>query len=100
MEKVGLFVRLHAKPGKEAEVEKLLASGLSLVEQERGTRTWFALRFDKENFGIFDSFADEPARQAHLSGRLASTLMAKAGDLLAEPPVIERTDVVAAKLPS
>jgi quinol monooxygenase YgiN len=99
MEK-GLLVRLHAKPGKEAEVEQLLQSGLPLVEAEQGTRTWFALRFDTDEFAIFDSFADDPARQAHLAGRLASALMAKAKDLLSEPPSIERADVMAAKLPS
>jgi quinol monooxygenase YgiN len=99
MEK-GLFVRLHAKAGKEAEVEQLLQSGLPLVQQEAGTRTWFALRFGKDQFGIFDSFADDPARQAHLTGRLASALMDKAGELLAEAPSIERADVMATKLPS
>lgn len=100
MGKPGLFVRLHAKPGREADVEALLASGLSMVQGEQGTTTWFALRFDSDHFAIFDSFTDDPARQAHLAGRLASTLMAKAKDLLAEPPVIEKTEVVAAKLPS
>jgi quinol monooxygenase YgiN len=35
--KVGLLVRIEAKPGREAEVEDLLHQGLSLVEQEPGT---------------------------------------------------------------
>ncbi|HEY3580097.1 MAG TPA: antibiotic biosynthesis monooxygenase, partial [Pyrinomonadaceae bacterium] len=49
-------------------------------------------------FGIFDAFPDEEGRQAHLTGRVAAALMAKAGELLAEPPSIEKVDVLAAKL--
>jgi quinol monooxygenase YgiN len=97
MVKVGLFVRLRAKAGRETEVEKLLKSGLAIVQEEAGTPLWFALRFDGSTFGIFDAFADDSARQAHLAGRLAAALMAKAGELLAEPPKIERVDVLASK---
>ena len=97
MVKVGLFVRLRAKAGKEAEVEELLRSGLAIVQQETGTSFWFALRFDASTFGIFDAFPDDGARQAHLAGRLAAALMAKAGALLAVAPSIEQVDVLAAK---
>jgi quinol monooxygenase YgiN len=97
MVKVGLFVRLNAKKGKEAEVEQLLNSGLSIVQEEARTIHWFALRFDPSTFGIFDAFGDDEARRAHLAGRLAAALMAKAGDLLAQPPSIERVDVLATK---
>ena len=41
----------------------------------------------------------EGRQQAHLSGRVAAALMAKAADLLAKPPAIEKVDVLAAKLP-
>jgi quinol monooxygenase YgiN len=97
MVKVGLFVRLRAKTGKESEVDQLLKSGLAIVQEEARTPLWFALRFDATTFGIFDAFADDGARQAHLAGRLATALMAKAGDLLAEPPTIEKVDVLASK---
>jgi quinol monooxygenase YgiN len=50
-------------------------------------------------FGIFGAFPDEAGRQAHLTGRVAAALMAKAGELLATPPSIEKVDVLAAKLP-
>lgn len=99
MVKLALFVRLEAKPGKEAEVESFLKSGLSLVEAEPETTTWYALRFGPSTFGIFDSFADDSGRQAHLLGKVAEALMAKAGELLASPPVIEKVDLLAAKLP-
>lgn len=99
MVKVGLFVRLHAKAGKEAEVEQLLNAGRALVLEEPGTPLWFAIKFDASTFGIFDAFPDDGARQAHLAGRLAAALMAKAGELLAQPPSIERLDVIASKTP-
>lgn len=47
---------------------------------------------------IFDAFPDDRGRQAHLSGQVAAALMAKAGELLAKPPSIEKIDLIAAKL--
>lgn len=99
MVKVALFVRLEAKPGKEKEVESFLLSGLPIVQAEPATTAWFGLRLGPSTFGIFDAFPDEAGRQAHLSGRVAAALMAKAGELLAQPPSIEKVDVLAAKLP-
>jgi quinol monooxygenase YgiN len=100
MVKVALFVRLEAKPGKEKEVENFLLSGLPVVQAEPSTTVWFGLRLGPSTFGIFDAFPDEAGRQAHLSGQVAAALMAKAGELLARPPSIEKVDVLAAKLPS
>ena len=99
MVNVALYVRLEAKPGKEAEVESFLKSGLPIVQAEPATTAWFALRLGPSTFGIFDAFPDEQGRQAHLSGKVAAALMAKAPELLAKPPVIEKVDVLAAKLP-
>ena len=99
MVKVGLFVRLKAKPGKEAQVESFLRSGLPLAEAEPATTAWFAIKMGPSMFGIFDVFPDDAGRQAHLTGPIAAALMAQAADLLAEAPAIEKIDVVAAKLP-
>lgn len=98
MVRVGLLVRLQAKPGKEAEVASFLESGLALANQEAATLVWFALRLSSDTFGIFDAFADETGRKAHLGGQIAAALMAKASELLAEPPKIEQVDVLAAKI--
>ena len=100
MVKVALLVRLKAKPGKEQDVASFLESGLSMFEGEPATIAWFAIRLGASTFGIFDAFPDESGRQAHLSGRVAAALMAKASELLAEPPQIEKVDVIAAKLPA
>ena len=100
MVRVALFVRLEAKPGKEADVERFLNSGLALVNEEPDTVAWFAIRMGQSTFGIFDAFPDESGRQAHLTGKVAAALMANASELLAQPPKIEKIDVLAAKLPS
>jgi quinol monooxygenase YgiN len=99
MVSTALYVRLDAKPGKEKDVEAFLKGGLAVVQAEPATTAWFALRLGPSTFGIFDAFPDEAGRQAHLSGRVAAALMAKAADLLAKPPAIEKVDVLAAKLP-
>jgi quinol monooxygenase YgiN len=93
-----LFVRLEAKPGKEAEVESFLRGGLAIVEGEPQTITWYALKIGPSTFGIFDTFPDDAGRQAHLQGKVAAALMAKAPELLAKAPVIEKISVLAAKL--
>ncbi len=97
---LGLYVHLEAKPGREKEVEEFLRQGETLVMQEPQTVAWFALRLGPTTFGIFDAFADDAGRQAHLSGKVAEVLMAKAPELLAQPPTIEKIDVLGAKLPS
>ena len=96
---VALWVRLDAKPGKEGEVESFLRGGLPIVEAEPATTAWFAIRLSSSTFAIFDAFPNEAGRQAHLSGKVAAALMAKAPDLLSKPPSIEKVDVLAAKLP-
>ena len=99
MVKVALFVRLDAKAGKENEVEQFLLSGLPLVQEEPATTAWFGIRLGPSTFGIFDAFPNEAGREAHLAGKVAAALMAKAGDLFSTAPSIERVDVLAAKLP-
>ena len=95
---VGLLVRLEAKAGKESEVASFLKGALPLAEAEPATATWFAIRLGPSTFGIFDAFPDDAGRKAHLAGRIAAALMARASELLAKSPVIEPVDVLAAKL--
>ena len=99
MVKFALLVRLEAKPGKEADVASFLEGALTLANQETTTPVWFALRLGPSTFGIFDAFADEAGRSAHLAGPIAAALMANAAELLSQPPQIEQVEVLAAKLP-
>ena len=98
-EAVALFVRMAAKPGREADVEDLLRSGLLLVEEEPNTTSWFGMRLPDGTFAIFDTFPDDSGRQEHLAGRVAQALRDQGDDLFVSPPVIERIDVFACKLP-
>jgi len=94
-----LLVRLEAKPGKENDVAAFLSQGLELANQERTTPVWFALRLGPTTFAIFDAFENEAGRHTHLAGPIAKALMENAPTLLSTPPVIERADVLGAKLP-
>jgi len=101
MIKNALFVRLEAKPGKEREITQFLrAAGVGMAEQEPATLAWFALQLGPSTFGVFDAFADEAGRQAHLDGAIAQALGANASELLSQPPSIDRIDVLGAKLAS
>ena len=99
MTTLALYVRLEAKPGKEQDVETLLKDVRSFVMAEPDTTAWFALRLGPSTFAIFDAFADERGRDAHLSGKLAAALTARAPELFANPLEIIRVDVVADNLP-
>ncbi len=95
MSKVALYVPLEAKPGKEKELADFLKSAVPLVNAEPGTVSWFAIQNGPSSFAIFDTFDDENGRNAHLGGAVAAALMAKAGELLAKPPTINKIDVLA-----
>jgi quinol monooxygenase YgiN len=96
---LGLLVKMEAKPGKDSEVEEFLLSALSMVRQEASTTAWFAIRFGRSEYGIFDVFPDEAAREAHLAGPVAKALLGQADALFTEPPSIQKVDVLADKLP-
>jgi len=97
MEKFALLATVQAKPGKEQVVEDFLKSALPLAVAEPGTIRWYAFKISADTFGIFDTFADEAARDAHLSGEIAKALMANADALLAVPPDIKKIDILATK---
>jgi quinol monooxygenase YgiN len=99
MVSLSVFVHMKAKPGKEKEVEEFLKGGLAIVEQEPGTIAWFAIRTAPGIYGIFDVFENEAGREAHLTGRVAAALFAKAPELFSEAPTVGKPDVFAAKLP-
>jgi quinol monooxygenase YgiN len=99
MPKVALYVPLEAKPGKEKDVADFLKSALPLVDAERATVTWFAIQEGPSSFAIFDTFNEEAGREAHLNGKVAAALMARADELLAKPPKIFKIDILAQKLP-
>jgi quinol monooxygenase YgiN len=99
MPKLAIWVEVEAKAGKEQEVAEFLKSAKALAEQEQGTVTWYAVKMGGPKFGIFDTFADESGREAHLNGEIAKALFAKAPELLAKEPQVHKLDLLAAKVP-
>jgi len=99
MDRLALFAMLQARPGKEAAVEEFLKSAQPLAAQESGTTSWYAIKLGPAKFGIFDTFRDEEGRNAHLTGPIAKALFARAEELFATPPQVEKLDILAAKTP-
>jgi quinol monooxygenase YgiN len=99
MDKLAIWAMLEAKPGKEKEVEAFLKSALPLAERETGTTSWYALKIAPSKFGIFDTFADEAGRNAHLNGEIAKALFAKAAELFSKEPEIHKPEILASKAP-
>ena len=93
----GLLVILEAQRGKEDELAAFLTQAQPLAAAEPGTVTWYAFRLGETTYGIFDTFADENGRQAHLNGPIATALGQAGPGLLAKEPEIQRTDILAAK---
>ncbi len=97
VEKVAILVQVEAKPGKAQAVEDFLKAALPLAQAEAGTIRWYALKMGPATFGIFDTFAGEEGRQAHIAGEIAKALFAHADDLLVRAPDVQLPEVLAVK---
>jgi len=97
MENKAFWVMLKAKVGQEAAVEAFLKQGSELAKDEKGTVKWYGVKIAPGMYGVFDTFADEAGRDAHLSGEIAKALMANAPDLFSNEIKIERLDILASK---
>jgi quinol monooxygenase YgiN len=95
---VGLLIRVETKPDKVGELEALLIENLKKVEKEEATTVCLAMRLGPTSFGVVTGFPDDAGRQAHLAAN--ADVLAQAGELLTQPPSIERLEVIAAKLPN
>ena len=94
MEAIGLLVTLEARSGKEADAEAFLKSAQPLAVNEKGTLKWYAFKVGPGKFGIFDTFANEAGRNAHLTGDIAKALGEKANELFAVAPKVEKVEVL------
>ncbi|KAI0631760.1 hypothetical protein C8Q77DRAFT_1128671 [Trametes polyzona] len=101
--KIGLLVPLHAKPDQVAAVADFLNVGYSLMtgNQEPETLQWFAVKYeDQPVYAIFDTFAAESGRKAHVDGKVADALRANHATLLSQGPDIAggHIDILASKV--
>jgi quinol monooxygenase YgiN len=99
MSKLAIWVQVEAKPGKEQAVRELLKSAQALAGREQGTLAWYAVHLGGATFGIFDTFADEKGREAHLTGEIAKALFGKAQELFVHEPEVHKLEILAAKEP-
>jgi hypothetical protein len=96
----GLLVRLEAKPGREADLEASLTSGLAAILEEPDTTAWLAIRLGPTGFAVVDAFPDDAGRQFHLDADKIRVTNTAYMNMHAEPPSFTQTDIVASKLPS
>lgn len=94
---LGILAMLEAKPGKGGELEAFLRAGRELAIAEEGTVTWYAFKISDTSYGIFDTFATDDARTAHINGQIPAALADVSADLLASDPDIRPVDVVTVK---
>ena len=95
MEAIGLLVTLEARSGKEADAEAFLKAAQPLALNENATLKWYAIKIGPGTFGIFDTFANEAGRNAHLTGEIAKALGARANELFATPPQVAKVEILA-----
>ena len=93
------FIHLEARPGKEDLLQHFLQDINNGVNQEPLTGPWFALRYSKTTFCIFEAFPDAHARHTHDNGPggrnfLRSELLK---EVLAIPAQLYRLDVLHGK---
>lgn len=93
----GILALLEAKPGQGDALGAFLTKGRELAAAEEGTVTWYAFKLTETTYGIFDTFAGEEGRQAHLTGAIPAALGEVAADLLAKAPDIRMAEVIAVK---
>jgi hypothetical protein len=96
----GLLVRLEVQAGNDVMAEDILRLALLSVQAEAETTAWFAIRFGRSAYGIFDVFPDDAGREAHLTGAIAHALRDAGDTVFPDAPLIQKLDVLADKLPA
>ena len=94
---LGILATLEARPGKGSELGTFLRAARDLAVAEEGTVTWYAFKISDTSYGIFDTFATDDARTAHINGQIPAALAEVAADLLAREPEIRPVNVLAVK---
>lgn len=95
---LAILALIEAKPEKVTQVSELLTGAIALANEEEQTLSWYAIQISDTRFAIFDTFAQEEGRQAHLNGKIAAALLSQADELLAQAPDIMTANILAAKV--
>ncbi len=99
MDEFAVWSTLQARPGKEREAEEFLHRAKALIDKERGTTTFFAMKIGPGRYATFDTMVDGAALDAHVHGAAAALVAAEADALFVRPPEIIQTTILTAKVP-
>ena len=99
------YIEITAAEEQTTNLATFLTNAAPLVKQtEPGTLLWFALQAD-DTLAIFDIFANEDARNAHFSGKVANALKEHSAQLVKHGwekgviPNINNATVLSSKAP-
>jgi quinol monooxygenase YgiN len=90
-EMLTVVARLKAKPGREEEVKRTLLANVALTRAERGCIDYdlHQSHEDASLFLFYENWESQEDLDAHSRSAHIQALRARAGELLAEPAVIE-----------
>jgi len=97
MDQFAVWATMEARAGKEEEARAFLVEAARRLESEPGTTSFRAMQIGEREFAIFNSFVDEAALQAHVTGPTAAWVQAQNPDLFTAPYAITRCQIFAAK---
>lgn len=97
MDRYAVWATMEAREGREADARQFLEEAARRLEQEPGTTSFRAMAIGPRTFAIFNSFADEAALQAHVTGEVAAWVQSRNAELFTAPYAITRCEVFAAK---
>lgn len=98
MSDIALWGTFEALPGKEQEAENFLAE---TVGAETGTTGFYAVKIGPGEYGMFQTYADEAALQAHQAGAVGrDAVVGAVGEIFAAPPRMTRSAVFHTKFPN
>ena len=96
-DRFAVWATMEAREGKEQEAREFLVEAARRLEAEPGTTSFRAMEIGPRQFAIFNSFVDETALQAHVTGEVAAWVQAQNPALFTAPYAITRCAVFAAK---
>jgi len=96
-DKFAIWATMEAREGKEQEAQDFLVEAALRLEAEPGTTSFRAMRIGPKEFAIFNTFADEAALQAHVTGEVAAWVQACNPELFTAPYAITRCETFGAK---
>jgi quinol monooxygenase YgiN len=93
---VAYVAHLVARPEAAHELERALEALVRTTSQEAGARVYVIHRLvdAPTRFIVYEAYADQAAGDAHMASAPVQAALARFGDLLAEPPVLQHVRAV------